>query len=234
MAPPLNRTAILINLAIFVGFSVFCISTQAPLIQEDILKRCQDVLTMHHIPIRGLTVDGRDVVLSGAPESAIASARARRVVQQVPGVRTVRTKLISAGAKGVPHSSDDNGVPELPTSTQQREVQARIDGVLQNQSITFRPDSAVLTPESGAVLDQIAAYLAESPTVLCEIRGYDSQSREARQKWLLALQRALAAEDYLESKGIADWRLSTRVFQIGEGTEGRRTDRVVDFVVKAR
>jgi outer membrane protein OmpA-like peptidoglycan-associated protein len=223
MARVVNRTAILINLGAFVAFSVFCVSTQAPLIQQDILKRCQDALLIHKLPIEGLSVDGRDVVLSGPPESEIISAQARTVLSDVRGVREIRVWVL-------PESQAATGV-----SAQQRKLQNKIDGVLEKQPIAFRTDSAMLTPESETALQQIAAYLAESPTLLCEIRGYDKDPSESRQNWVLALQRALSTEDYLVSNGIAEWRLSTRAFQSGEAVADRRHgDRVVDLVVRAR
>ena len=222
MVSALNRTAIVLNLAAFVGISVFCISTQAPMMQRDILKRCQDTLLMHRIPVRGLSVDGRDVVLRGTPSSAITSDNTRLAIQAVRGVRSVRMEFIAGTL--------DSGLDYPGT----REAQARIDRVLQEHELSFKPDSAVLVPESQPALDQIVAILAQTPGLVCEIRGYTTQPREARQKWLLALQRALSTEDYLESKGIAGWRLSTRTREIGEGTAGRPADRLVDFIVKAR
>lgn len=232
MAPPLNRTAILLDLTAFVGVSVFCIITQAPLIQQDILKRSQDALLTHRIQIRGLAVDGRDVVLNGTADAAIASVRAQRIVEEVAGVRRVRIEVLEGTQANSPGSLE-SGL-ESATEGQQKDVQAKIDSVLENQSITFQTDSAVLTAESEAVLNKIIVYLKETPNLACEIRGYNSQPRGARQDWVMAFQRALATEDYLEARGIADWRLSTRAFQTGEGGEVRRTDRVVDLVVRAK
>jgi hypothetical protein len=237
MASALNRTAIVFNLAAFVGISVLCISTQAPRMQGDILKRCQDTLLMHRIPIRGLSVDGRDVVLRGTPNSAITSDNTRLAIQAVLGVRSIRMEFISGtldSGLDFPGTLDDRPALEPPPNRQQQEAQARIDRVLQDHELTFKTDSAVLALESQPALDQIVAILVQTPGLVCEIRGYARQPREARQKWLLALQRALATEDYLESKGIADWRLSARAREIGEGTAGRPTDRLVDFIVKAR
>jgi outer membrane protein OmpA-like peptidoglycan-associated protein len=239
MAPPLNRTGIILNLLAFLGFSVFCISTEAPLIQQDILKRCQDALLTHRISIRGLAVDGRDVILSGGPDAAITSFRARFALEGVLGVRTVRTRLLSdgqstTGSQGAASEVvDGNPVLEPPTSGQQT-AQIKIDAILQRQPISFKTDLATLTPQAEQALDEIASILSASPNLFCDIRGYDSHPREARQNWVLALQRALATEDYLQAKGIADWRLSTQALQTGESSDGRQTDRIVDLVVKAR
>jgi hypothetical protein len=236
MASPLNRPAIILNLAAFVGVGVFCVSTDAPIIQQDIKKRCQDTLLMHRISIKGLEVDGRDVILTGDLDSPLLSPSTRAALLAVNGVRVV---IVHPHASTPPPAAFDNA--PLP----QREVQHKIDTLLENQDIAFKTDTTSLTPDSELALDKVATYLAQAPTLLCEIRGYDVPSssaalnqhgnqNETRQSWVLALQRALAAEDYLESKGIADWRLSTRAFHVGETAEGRRTTHSLDFVVRSR
>jgi outer membrane protein OmpA-like peptidoglycan-associated protein len=234
MALPLNRTGIFLDLMAFLGFSIFCISTEAPLIQQDILKRCQDALLMDHISIRGLSVDGRDVILSGPADSALMSARARLSLEGLAGVRTIRTEPISAAGNAEMDRLDDNRIAEPPTKSQQSEAQNRIDTILQNEALGFKADTATLTPESERSLDKIAAILSSSPNLLCDIRAYDSHPRDAHKTWVLALQRALATEDYLVAKGIAEWRLSTQALQTGERSDGRRTDRIVDLVVRVR
>lgn len=244
MPPALNRTAIVLDLAALVSVSVFCVSTQAPLIQQDILKRCQDALLVRHISMKGVAVEGRDVVLSDTGESEIASVRARLALEQVPGVRSVKTIIVAdtTGARGGEAGGgrareldgEVNGVLEPATEAQEKDTQGKIDRVLDTEAIRFKGETAVLTTESGAVLDKIVAYLAEAPNLICEIRGYDSHPRAMRQNWVLALQRSLATEDYLIGKGVAAWRLSTHAFQIGDGTAGRRTDRIIDLVVRAR
>jgi outer membrane protein OmpA-like peptidoglycan-associated protein len=233
MARPLNRTAIGLNLAAFAGVTLFCLSTDAPLIQQDILRRCQETLLIHRVPIRGLAVDGRDVTLSGGAQSAILSPRVRGAVQRLNGVRVVRTQVLAGNLTAAGDVSKESP-GQLPLEPE--DVQKKIDRILENQVISFKADSSqsetsALTPESEAALDKIASDLAQAPGVLCEIRGYDSEAAGERQNWVLALQRALATEDYLESKGIADWRLATRAFHLGEGTQGRPGSRAVNLAV---
>jgi outer membrane protein OmpA-like peptidoglycan-associated protein len=229
MEAPLNLRAIYLTLAATVGVGVLYISVEAPKIQQDILGRCQDALTTHRISSDGLSVDGRDVLLSGPTDSAIVSARAYAAVEEVSGVRVVTTRILPGSALSGPALAGTGG------STVEKEIQAKIDGVLQNQSIGFKADSTLLTAESELALDRIASYLAEAPTLLCEIRGYDSKPPEDRQTWVLTLQRALATEDYLESKGIANWRLAAKPVQVSESImAARRTDRLIDLVVLSR
>ena len=229
MAPTVNRTALVLNLTAFVGFSVFCVSTEAPLMQQDILVRCRETLVRHRIPVDGLTVNGRDVILSGPPDSAITNSATQSLIAATPGVRDVRVNV----------SYSENAHPtktglEVPGNQQQQDLQTKIDLVLENQGIAFKTDSTVITPDSGVALDKIASYLSAATNLRCEIRGYDNHPNESKQSWVLAMQRALATEDYLVAKGIAEWRLSAHAFQNGEGSEGRPTNRTVDLVVKAR
>lgn len=229
MAPAVNRTALVLNLTAFVGFSVFCVSTQAPLMQQDILVRCRETLVRHRIPVDGLTVNGRDVILSGPPDSAITNSATQSVIAAVRGVRDVRVN--------VSYSENSHSIKtglEAPRNQQQHDLQTKIDGVLENQGIAFKTESTVLTADSAVALDKIASYLSEATNMRCEIRGYDNHPKDSRQIWVLAMQRALATEDYLVGKGIAEWRLSAHAFQSGEGSEGRPTNRTVDLVVKAR
>jgi outer membrane protein OmpA-like peptidoglycan-associated protein len=228
MAPRLNRTAIFLNLAAFLGVSVFCVSTDAPMIQQDILKRCQDTLLMRRVSIRGLAVDGRDVRLSGGAQEPIVSPAVVSAVQHVAGVGTVETVVQKGG-------SANAGPPNSAASQARAEdIQRKIDEVLENQGISFKTDTTTLTRESELALDKIATYLAGAPGMLCEIRGYDIQTPAGRQNWVLALQRALAVEDYLEGKGIPDWQLSTRAFHAGEMAGERRALRPLDFLVQEK
>jgi len=224
MAPPLNRTAISLNLAAFLGVTVFCISTDAPIIQQDILKRCQETLLMYRVSITGLTVDGRDVLLSGGAHSAILSPVIVSAVEHVRGVRVVKTRTLRDDISA--NLGSGQARPEV--------IQRKIDRVLENQGISFKTDTTTLTPESELALDKIATDLAGAPGVLCEIRGYDSQTPAGHQNWVLALQRALAVQDYLEGKGIPDWQLSTRAFHAGEDMGERRAVRPLDFFVRVK
>ncbi len=184
--------------------------------------------------LNGLNVDGRDVVLSGLPDSEILSSRSRSVVAGLSGVRDVRTNVVDE----MPPLAPAGGL-QPATSTRQQAVQAKIDHLLDSQAIGFKADSAVLTPESETILDQVAKNLSEAPSLRCEIRGYGAGTSDARQNSVLPLRRALATEDYLIAKGIAEWRLSTQAFRSGQAAgsrsaESRRKDRVVDLVVEAR
>ena len=88
-----------------------------------------------------------------------------------------------------------------------------------------------LTPRSRIVLDSIVSILSRAPNLRCEIRGISQASPNEQKEWMMSLQRALATEDYLVSKGVADWRLSAQAFRTGTGAGGQQQ---IEFVVKER
>lgn len=223
------RSGIVLSLLTFVGFSVFCISIEAPLIQDDILKRSQDLLLAHHIPISGLSVNGRDVILTGPSDSVLTSPHTLHLLEQMKGVRVVTVRHQDGASDAYPDSS-----LRPSGNTQQHEIQQKVDGVLQNKEISFERGTAVLTPESEALLDRISSLLLEASSLQCDIRGYYDAGTDSRDNWTLALQRTLAVEDYLISKGVAEWRLSTHASQAGELSDRRPANRIVDLLVEVR
>ena len=191
---------------------------------------------MHRISIKGLDVAGRDVILTGDLDSALLRPDTLATLAAVNGVRVVITH---------PHAFTPSPAAFDNASLPQQEVQHKIDTLLENQDIAFKADTTSLTSDSELALDKVVSYLAQAPNLLCEIRGYDlppsdatlnptGKQNDTHQNWVLALQRALAAEDYLESKGIADWRLSTRAFHMGETAESHHSTHPLDFVVRSR
>jgi outer membrane protein OmpA-like peptidoglycan-associated protein len=195
------------------------------MIEEDIASRCRETLNAHQIRADGLSVNGRDVLLSGSFGSRVTSDEARILLERVSGVRTVKTQTVTPDigvtAGGV--RQDDSGNPQVVG------IQAQINEVLQEERIDFKPDSAVLTPQSRTVLNSIVKILSRAPNLRCEIRGNSESASNAQHEWMMTLQRALATEDYLASKGVADWRMSAQVFRAGADEK-----RQIDFVVKER
>jgi outer membrane protein OmpA-like peptidoglycan-associated protein len=207
----------------FAVFSVLCIASHAPMIEQDVVTRCREVLAANHIKADGLSVSGRDVLLTGVEGSPLLNPETRVLLERVAGVRVVAAELVKPSAV----SSPDQTKRDEPVSPQVRAVQDRINAMLGTQAIEFRADSSLLTPQSQGVLNAIVPLLAQSPTLRCEIRGYSKEAPDSQHAWMVTLQRALSTEDYLVSKGIADWRLSAQVFRSPE-------NRQIDLIVRER
>jgi outer membrane protein OmpA-like peptidoglycan-associated protein len=222
-----SRISVGLCVAITLALDYLCIASRAPMIEEDIAARCRAALVSHQIRPEGLSVSGRDVLLTGTETSAIASEETRIMLEHVKGVRVVKVQYTS----GEPSGAYAGTKQEEPADDRARVIQEMIDGVLQNERIEFKPDSAALTPRSRIVLDSIATILSKAPNSRCEIRGISQASSNEQRDWMMSLQRALATEDYLVGKGVADWRLSAQAFRTGTGASGQHQ---IEFVVKER
>lgn len=222
-----SRISVGLCVAVSLVLDYLCIAIRAPMIEEDVAARCRAVLLAHQIKPEGLSVSGRDVMLTGTETSAIASEETRILLEHVKGVRLVKVQY----ANVEPSGAYAGPKPDEQVEARARVIQEMIDGVLQTEHIEFKPDSATLTPRSRIVLDSIAAILSKGPNLRCEIRGISQASSNEQRDWMMSLQRALATEDYLVTKGVADWRLSAQAFRTGTGGGGQQQ---IQFVVKER
>jgi outer membrane protein OmpA-like peptidoglycan-associated protein len=68
--------------------------------------------------------------------------------------------------------------------------------------VNFEYDSAVLTPESNKVLDEVATQLRTAPELIVEVRGHASAEGEVAYNMDLSVRRASAVCDYLVQQGV--------------------------------
>jgi outer membrane protein OmpA-like peptidoglycan-associated protein len=158
-----------------IGF--LCIRVMSPDIEKDLLSRSAAVLQANQIPTSGLTFNGRDALLTGVKGSPEVSEKARRLVDEVPGVRVVQVEYIPA-----------------PPVTAVQQLQGELNQALKGRTVELARDSSSLTVKGQSVIDTIVPILAASPQVPVEIRAH-------------GIQRAAAVKTYLVSKGIAPDRL---------------------------
>ncbi|MBF9140608.1 OmpA family protein [Hymenobacter properus] len=76
-------------------------------------------------------------------------------------------------------------------------------------TVLFRTATAVLKPESGPALDQLAATLRARPTLRLRIAGHTDRIGEAAKNLVLSEQRARTVQAYLVQAGTAAARLQT-------------------------
>jgi outer membrane protein OmpA-like peptidoglycan-associated protein len=145
------------------------------------------------------------------------------------GVDDARDKCPDTPA-GTPVDAD--GCPQAPKAAPLFE-EGRKELVL--QGVNFETNKAVLTPDSLAVLDRVAASLHDWPEIRVEIGGHtDSQASNAY-NLKLSDSRAKAVRDYLVSKGIDGSRMTAKGY--GESKpiadnntkEGRAQNRRVEL-----
>jgi len=158
-----------------IGF--LCIRVMSPDIEKDLLSRSAAALQANQIPTSGLTFNGRDALLTGVKGSPEVSENARRLVDEVPGVRVVQVEYIPA-----------------PPVTSIQPLQGELNQAMKGRMVEFAGDSSSLTIKGRSVLDAIVPILAASSGVPVEIRAG-------------GVLRAAAVKTYLVSKGIAPGRL---------------------------
>lgn len=110
---------------------------------------------------------------------------------------------------------DETGCPiiEEVVQAQARNIFEFVEGRAQPlvlTGVTFRSGSAQLTPDSYAVLDQVAQSLIANPAVRIEVAGHTDASGSRALNTRLSLARAEAVRNYLISKGVAPDRLVAR------------------------
>lgn len=140
----------------------------------------------------------------------------------------VGQRVDSAGCP-LARDSDGDGVPDnldrcpgTPTGTpvdqvgcvilfrEERTPGARPTVIL--RGVNFQTGRSALTPESFAVLDQVAASLVANPEINIEVAGYTDNTGSAAVNTRLSRARAIAVRAYLARKGVAPSRMVARGF----------------------
>jgi OOP family OmpA-OmpF porin len=91
------------------------------------------------------------------------------------------------------------------------------------KGVTFATNSATLTRESMAVLDETAATLANNPALKAEVAGHTDNSGSAARNRVLSQQRAESVVRYLVSKGVSKASLTARGYGPDQPVANNRT-----------
>ena len=113
-----------------------------------------------------------------------------------------------------PADSDGDGVPDsadrCPNTPQGQAVDAQGCRCHVTRQIQFMLDSADLTADGRAMLDELAATLKELGFVSGTVTGYSDSSGAEDYNRRLSLRRAETVAGYLEDRGVAPGRLQVR------------------------
>jgi outer membrane protein OmpA-like peptidoglycan-associated protein/Tfp pilus assembly protein PilF len=113
----------------------------------------------------------------------------------------------------------------------------RVDETVVLRNIFFATGSAELQPESRVELEKLLSLLQKNPSIKIEISGHTDNVGSKESNLKLSENRASAVRQYLESKGIATGRISTKGFgdsvPIDNNTseEGRANNRRTEFKI---
>lgn len=127
-----------------------------------------------------------------------------------------------------PGPASNNGCPEI-----KKEDQKKLDVAM--TAVQFRTGTAILTPASRKVLNDVVKVLSTYPEMNLNIEGHTDDVGDEMKNLKLSLQRANSCKDYLISKGIKEDRLNV----VGHGeskpvadnktNEGRKANRRTEF-----
>lgn len=208
------------------GFCWFCIHYHAPAIQADILERTRQSMNSANIAGRGLSVDGRNVLLRGVQGTPEISARAQELTAAVWGVNSVRIEVIP-----------ETITAPKPPSAAVTEVQKKLNDIVRLRNVEFQSGSAQLTAEGASVLNQVADALVKSSTLTVSIAGHTDTSGNPADNQTLSEARANSVRTYLIAKGVAGARMTAAGFgqskPIADNAtpDGRRRNRRIEFGV---
>lgn len=208
-------------------------------------------------------VGSDDPLLHGCPEAppdrdgdAIPDANdaCSRVAGEATGDRRTHgcPKVTDADGDGVPDREDacprepgerppsGNGCPKPPPKPPEPPLTTKLvdQAIVLSQQVQFEVGTAVLRPESDAVLSEVARVLREHPEVeLVEVQGHTDESGTPELNRRLGQERASAVVAWLARSGIERGRLDPKGYgsdkPIAENTtdEGRQKNRRVEFRV---
>lgn len=147
-------------------------------------------------------------------------------LDQCPGTPT-GTKV---DAQGCELDSDRDGVVDrldrCPGTRAGAKVDARgceLQEVTVLKGVTFATNSAALTAQSMAVLDETAATLTKNPDVRAEVAGHTDSTGSAARNRALSQQRAESVVRYLVSKGVSAANLVARGYGPDQPVADNRT-----------
>jgi outer membrane protein OmpA-like peptidoglycan-associated protein/opacity protein-like surface antigen len=138
---------------------------------------------------------------------------------------------------GVPDAADH--CPSTPADVEVDDqgcpVVEEIKESLILEGVGFQSGSAVLTPESRAVLDRVAQSLQAYPEATIEVRGHTDSVGPAENNRVLSQRRAIAVREYLIRAGITPARITAIGYgedypiASNETPEGRAKNRRVEI-----
>lgn len=203
-----------------------CAPHSARHIEQDLTQRARSALLRAGFPADGLDLSGRDAVLAGPRGSIQTSWQAIRIVSEVQGIRRVEAQAMEPVPADTPLVADPSIVATIHSEL----------NFLTRRDIEFEPNTANLTAQGQAVLDDVAEVLKKYSQFPVEVQGYADNIGDPATAMELSRRRAATVRIYLIAKGVASSQLTAAGYgqstpragaKAGRGRAPRRIELVV-------
>ncbi len=179
--------------------------------QQNLLRQSISALHEQGIENAEIRFSGLDATITGVRGSNAVSEAARLALLAVPGVRSVRVRILDSGFDPV--------TPPVPSSSPTIEV-AEALAELRTDLLLFRPGGVALNPSSSVHLARLAKALAAHPEAAIEIQGHTDSWGDPHDNMMLSVQRADAVRTSMAAFGVSYKQL----FAAGFGATRPRGD----------
>ena len=206
---------------ILAGLGVLTATWQAPRTEAEVKENVTRALAREGLQFAGVSVDGREVTLSGPAPTPAARQAAETVAQNAEGVRTVTNRMGVLPPPGDPVA----------------ECQSAIRRLLEPDPIQFRTGSAEIDAGSVPLLTRILSILEGCPEATIQLGGYTDNVGSAASNLRLSQARAESVRAYLTERGVAPERLTAIGFgdakpvATNDTEAGRRKNRRIEFIL---
>lgn len=245
---------ILLGLFLLAILGYFCIYQHKNDIQEDIHTRTIAAVTSEGLSEANVTIDGRDITLTGEVASEEIKSQAENLVWGVNGVRTVNNQLVVVVSEPElePEAIEEFEPPivekpaEQPETLQTPKVEALpeytcqqdFDLLLSANEIHYATNSADIETSSYSLLDDLTDVAKQCPDAKIEIGGHTDSRGSDDYNLRLSQERASSVMSYLVNKGIDPSQLAAVGYgesvpiADNETEEGLAKNRRIEFNVK--
>lgn len=180
-------------------------------VEQNLLRQSISALHAHGIENAEIRFSGLDATITGVRNSNAVSETARRALLAVPGVRSVRVRILDSGFEPLKPPARDSS-PTIEVAEALAELRTNL--------LVFEPGGTSLNPSSASHLSRLANALRQHPAAAIEIQGHTDWTGDPHRNMMLSVQRAEAVMEELRTLGVP----SKQLFATGFGATRPRAD----------
>ncbi|MEK7264981.1 MAG: OmpA family protein [Pseudomonadota bacterium] len=216
----------------------------APAIQTKLQSDALRALTTADLAFASVKADGRTLLLSGSAPDAEQRSAAIRTMAAIPGVTRVDAASLSVAPPAIEPPQEDplpppeaEPQPVIETASAE-DCQAALNRTLNGRRLTYRLESARLSTEDRALLDDVAEAAKGCSGLTIVIEGHTDAAGSDSANQRLSERRAKEVEAYLLQAALPSTLVvraygESRPIATNSSLAGRSANRRIDFVVEA-